>query len=279
MNRNLFTVRRRWGRFPHSTFILLWLLCLCAFAPHRQTRTDRLADYFVVAGVGDRLLSADHPAEAPGEPVLFHPDETSFHGTVLSRYPYEAEWEDTPFPQGIVLFCFPNAVRLLRPPSVGEPLPTFFTFVATGTGGVQLYGHCLTFYERLTAEQAACLIPTKATYFAPKCMVILSRWCFPEFRDVLSELYRLSLSDAPLPLERVICNFMSEVPLPPAGKVAVQYAIGSTEVTFQRAPLNKRLSPVGLQFQNVFECLSVHNLELIFRCLLTERQVGMCVFV
>lgn len=36
-----------------------------------------------------------------------------------------------------------------------------------------------------------------------------------EMKQVLLELYRISLSSAPLPLERYITNFVCEVPLPP----------------------------------------------------------------
>ncbi len=214
--------------------------------------------------------------------------------------------------QGVVLFCFPNGISLQRPAPPNEPLPTFFTFVATGVAGVQLYGHCLTFYERLTATQEAYLdmgsspAPTDpacaasdvvataahgrpawkgsrqeaigSTYFAPKCLVVLSRWCFPEFREFLTELYRTSLTRMSVPLERVIGNFLSEVPLPPAGKVAVQYMINTHLLVFRRPPANKRLSSLGLHFLEVFECLDIDNIVCLFKCLLAERQVSCALF-
>ncbi|CAN0375417.1 unnamed protein product, partial [Discosporangium mesarthrocarpum] len=34
-----------------------------------------------------------------------------------------------------------------------------------------------------------------------------------------SQAYRISLSEAPLPIERYISNFVCEVPLPPQGQV------------------------------------------------------------
>lgn len=39
------------------------------------------------------------------------------------------------------------------------------------------------------------------------------------------QLYRLSLSPNPLPLERYICNFLQEVPCPVPGKIEVQYSM------------------------------------------------------
>ncbi len=292
---------------------------LCAQRP-----TDRLADYFVLAGVGDVLRPLEEADKVINNDVgcgasscKYDPASTIFGGSVLHRYPVEEDYEDTPFPNGVVLFCFPNGVTLQRPTPPDEPLPSFFTFVATGVGGEHLYGHCLTFYERLTPQQEACLdIPQTTTiaavapavapaaaavedgievavdedgsmhrrrrdsranrnapYFAPKCLAILSRWCFGGFREFLTELYRMSLTRLSVPLERVIGNFMTEVALPPAGRVAVQHIIGAHLIVFQRPPANRRLSPLGLEFQEVFECLDVENIILLFRCLLAERQV------
>lgn len=49
--------------------------------------------------------------------------------------------------------------------------------------------------------------------FAPKCLCIISRWNFDEFKTFLTELYRLSFASLDVPLERYIGNFMTEVPL------------------------------------------------------------------
>jgi hypothetical protein len=213
-----------------------------------QRASDRLCDYFAVIGLDDVLrqlddadkeLKQERPDSASGG---LDPFNTTFGASVLSRYPLDEEHEDTPFPLGVVLFCFPTGVKLVQPPPPDEPLPTFFTFVATGSAGVHMYGHCLTFYERLTPSQEACLAPVvpasspeseaatglspdadatpllpatpapAAPFFAPKCLLILSRWCFMEFREFLTELYRLSLSESLIPLERIVCNFLSGAP-------------------------------------------------------------------
>ena len=122
------------------------------------------------------------------------------------------------------------------------------------------------------AAAAAAAAPAFAL-FVPKAFCVLSRWNFPAFRAVLTELYRLSLSPATLPLERIVCNFVSEVPLPPAGKVEVQYTIGSAAVSFRRPPKNRRVSAVGMPFREVFECLDLPNILTLFRCVLLERQI------
>ncbi|RYY38628.1 hypothetical protein EON62_00310, partial [archaeon] len=109
--------------------------------------------------------------------------------------------------------------------------------------------------------------------FVPKCFCILSRWNFSAFRELLTELYRISLSPSPLPLERFITNFASEVPLPPAGKLEVQYAIGSVSLYFKRPPKNRRVSALDLPFHTVFECLSLPSILFLFRCVLLDRKI------
>jgi hypothetical protein len=90
--------------------------------------------------------------------------------------------------------------------------------------------------------------------FAPKCLCLLSKypyvnssrawlmqvcvWVRPRpipaaasstglWSDACPprQLYRLSLSPTPIPLERYICNFLLEVPAPVAGRVDIQYTM------------------------------------------------------
>lgn len=39
----------------------------------------------------------------------------------------------------------------------------------------------------------------------------------------VQKIYRIGLSEAPLPIERYISNFVCEVPLPPQGQVMYTY--------------------------------------------------------
>lgn len=39
----------------------------------------------------------------------------------------------------------------------------------------------------------------------------------------VKKIYRIGLSEAPLPIERYISNFVCEVPLPPQGQVMYMY--------------------------------------------------------
>lgn len=62
--------------------------------------------------------------------------------------------------------------------------------------------------------------------FAPKCLCLLSKYPFVDAsRAWLLQLYRLSCSPTPVPLERYICNFLLEVPCPVPGRVDIQYSM------------------------------------------------------
>jgi hypothetical protein len=243
--------------------------------------TDRLVDYCAVVGAGDLLVVLeDGPVSYATPSGLPHPFKTEFGATVLDRYPLD-DHADTPFPTGVSNFCFPLGVRLRRPTPPDEPLPTFFTFIATGGRGESVFGHVLTFWERMSASQLACFDNELGAassgggdFFAPKAFCLISRWDFcVEFRTILTELYRTSVSPSPVPLERYISNISAEIALPPAGRLEVIYQIAGETVTFRRPPKNRLVSPLGLPFREVFECLDLENILTLVRCVLLEKQV------
>eukprot|EP00762_Andalucia_godoyi_P002307 ANDGO_07626.mRNA.1 DENN domain and WD repeat-containing protein SCD1 len=109
--------------------------------------------------------------------------------------------------------------------------------------------------------------------FVPKTICILSHWpLYATFRSFLVELYRLSISPCPLPLERIVCNFCEEVPVPPMGKIAVQYTIGHLHLSIARPPRNDfPLSEIPIT--QVFECLSIQNVIKVVTAVLLERKM------
>lgn len=62
--------------------------------------------------------------------------------------------------------------------------------------------------------------PSMPPLHAPTALVLLSHYPFyTVYARFLQQLYRISLSEAPVPIERYISNFCCEVPLPPQGQV------------------------------------------------------------
>lgn len=124
-----------------------------------------------------------------------------------------------------------------------QTTPTFFSFILTNELGTRDYGACLTIYETLSAEQRKKLETSyyieKLKVFAPKSLCIISSYPFiTQFKEILKQIYRLHLSQCPIPIERYICNFVDEIPIPVKGKTLVQYEIGTSSISFSR-PLDQ----------------------------------------
>jgi len=123
---------------------------------------------------------------------------------------------------------------------------------------------------------AYCQLPFKQrpTIYAPKCLCLLSTYPFlKQYRAVLTGLYRLSLSQSSIPLERIVCNFMCEVPLPPLGEVQVQYALQDQIITFARPPPNNPFSLHHFPVRLLFNCLDFAHATLLIECMLAEKRI------
>ena len=151
-----------------------------------------------------------------------------------------------------------------------------------------MIGCCLIFYEPLTPEQCMKLVALKCndnknkispssssidgeTLFVPRCLCIISHWPFTSsFKKVLCQLYRLSLTPSAIPIERYICNFIDDVPAPPAGLVDITYYLGDQAVTFRCPAANQPNVWSGFPMSPLFECLDPDNILLLLSALLVS---------
>ncbi|XP_047430700.1 myotubularin-related protein 5 isoform X3 [Mugil cephalus] len=166
----------------------------------------RLADYFVVVG-----YDLDKRVEGEGQ------------GRILQRFP-EKDWEDSPFPQGIELFCQPSGWQLA---SERQPA-SFFVAVLTDINSERHYCACFTFWEGLDNLQKAeasevddadedLAVVQSAKFFAPKSLVLVSRLDHTEvYRNCLGLIYTVHVDGLSTPLETVIGNLLTCV-IPIAG--------------------------------------------------------------
>eukprot|EP00808_Paulinella_micropora_P013271 g20463.t1 len=112
--------------------------------------------------------------------------------------------------------------------------------------------------------------------FAPKCLVLLSHQPFLQnYRTFLTELYRVSLGQSQFPLERIISNFLVEVPLPPLGRTMVHYTFPSTKKTmiFARPPENDPFRGSPISIRTLFEFLDPENVVFLMEQLLAQNKV------
>ncbi|XP_019113408.1 myotubularin-related protein 5 isoform X1 [Larimichthys crocea] len=168
----------------------------------------RLADYFLVVG-----YDLDKRVEGEGQ------------GRILQRFP-EKDWEDSPFPQGIELFCQPSGWQLVPE----RQSPSFFVAVLTDINSERHYCACFTFWEGLDNSQLqkaeaseadevdeGPAVVQSAQVFAPKSLVLVSRLDYTEvFRNCLGLIYTVHVDGLSVPLETVIGNLLTCV-IPIAG--------------------------------------------------------------
>ncbi len=168
--------------------------------------------------------------------------------------------------------------------------PTFHSFVHTSENGNRILGCCLTFYERISSSQVSELknymhtmeyskshidaLDTKTLYM-PRCICLISHWPFASsFKQVLAGLYKIVRSPSSgIPIERYICNFIDDVPSPPAGRVDITYYLNDQAISFRCPAANEPNAWCGLSLFPLFECLSPENILSLFALVVTERQV------
>ena len=99
----------------------------------------------------------------------------------------------------------------------------------------------------------------------PYCLCLISHWTFvSSFKKLMCNLYQLSLQPCKIPIERYICNFIDDVPAPPAGRIDVTYYLNDQAISFRCPPANEPNVWSGMPLFPLFECLSPENVLSLF---------------
>ncbi|XP_036284222.1 myotubularin-related protein 13 isoform X1 [Pipistrellus kuhlii] len=222
----------------------------------------RLADYFIVVGY-------DH--EKPGSGAGL--------GKIIQRFP-QKDWDDTPFPQGIELFCQPSGWQLSRE----RKQPTFFVVVLTDIDSDRHYCSCLTFYEaeinlqgtkkeEIEGEVEVTGLIQPAEVFAPKSLVLVSRLYYPEiFRACLGLIYTVYVDSLNVSLESLIANLCACL-VPAAGGSQKLFSLGAGDRQLIQTPLHDSLPVTGTSVALLFQQLGIQNVLSLFCAVLTENKV------
>lgn len=248
---------------------------------------NRLLDYFCVVECSMKL----HPNDATKDlSQLYSPEELSFWPEVCDCFPpQDTHKEDTEFPAHLPSFVLPQGCR----PSLRQRAPSFFTFVLTTAEGDRLYGGCLQIFDELKGidkvrggilgsgykgklphflEKGSKDAPD--FLFFSKSLVLISHYPFFDlFRSSLKQLNMLTLVESPLPIERYIANLCREVPLPPQGKVKVQFCLTPGKIISIERPPPNQLPLANFSFRPLFSTLSVSNIMVVLGCLMEECKV------
>jgi hypothetical protein len=240
----------------------------------------RLTDFYVVVSPQFKAFKAKNK---DGSQILYsEPQNIKLDPYISTTYPDNNSYEDFEVPDMLAAFAFPGGMRL----SKSDKPPYYFSNVFTDFSGTRIYCGVLHFYELLKSSDLSgfrvCVADDDCEWsavYAPKALVVISHYpLFFLFREFLMMIYHISLSSAPLPLERYIVNFISEVPLPPQGEIEVSYTclgLPCRHLRISRPPRNQ-LPMVDFSFRILFGSLSLDNILMIFRALLSENKVCFC---
>jgi len=235
---------------------------------------NRIAYHFLIFSYGEM---EKNPNTSQQPRTVF---EASFNAVMKDKYPAEHQGVDLP-PDTVPRLVFPDACKMRKQ----NPGSEVRKFVLSDNLGRQSYGVSLVFYEQVSWNDLRQLQkaigppdkekkPIKECY-APKAICVLSAWpFFSQFARFLQTLYRISISESPYPLERFVANFLYRVPVPPRGKLTVQYEIAGESIEFIRAPRNE-LPYVHRQaeFWRLFATLSVKDIIAVWKALVLETKV------
>ncbi|NP_001411998.1 myotubularin-related protein 13 isoform 5 [Homo sapiens] len=200
-------------------------------------------------------------------------------GKIIQRFP-QKDWDDTPFPQGIELFCQPGGWQLSRE----RKQPTFFVVVLTDIDSDRHYCSCLTFYEaeinlqgtkkeEIEGEAKVSGLIQPAEVFAPKSLVLVSRLYYPEiFRACLGLIYTVYVDSLNVSLESLIANLCACL-VPAAGGSQKLFSLGAGDRQLIQTPLHDSLPITGTSVALLFQQLGIQNVLSLFCAVLTENKV------
>lgn len=192
---------------------------------------NRLVDYFCVASPANHLEPRVKDLSTANSP-----EDIQLLPCITDCYPQPGSHGDD-FPEHVSAFCFPDGCTA----STMAQAPSFFTFVLTNSYGERLYGGVLRIYDdnreivstfreilkksKLPEDKFPPWLQERSSQgtkqplgestsfgteimFMPKCLIVMSHYPFFDlWRKFLLQIYRIALTEAPLPIERFIANF------------------------------------------------------------------------
>ena len=256
---------------------------------------NRLVDFFCVVSPSDFLDPAQRSCDLS---KLNAPDEVLLVPQVSDCFPAQDSYDDVEFPEHVSTFVSPEGCR----PSATKVPPSFWTFVLTTANGNHMYGAVLRLYDEHQDVESLHQVLENSEYtgklppflrkanakdknssqnqsdviFLPKSLVVLSQYPFFDlWRKFLLQIYRIALAEAPLPIERFIANFVSEVPLPPPGRIQVKFGFTLKDIWYIQLPPLNRLPLSNFSYRPLFASLSVSNVMVVAACLMQETRVAL----
>ena len=126
-------------------------------------------------------------------------------------------------------------------------------------------------------------IPENVTFYCPKAICLVSSQPFYRpMRSFLGQIYSMSLSSLPCPLEFYIASLIGKVPMPTPGGRPFQFiqdvgllanSARSLPVIEFQLPHREYYSFLDLDFSAPLRCMSIANLLIVFALMLREARI------
>ncbi|CAI4228314.1 unnamed protein product [Auanema sp. JU1783] len=191
-------------------------------------------------------------------------------GIVKERFPKD-EWSDAPFPQNMQMFCLPHGWTIVAE----KRNPMFFVTTLTDLSGAHQFLFCLQTYEAMevTSDDDDDNIKPNGEnmlqVYKPVVIAFISSYPFVEFfRTVLSKI--LTYEENKCDVERLITDVI--------GNIVVNNSFRTIYLERQSisvwAPKEPTLQITTSRVYLLVKYLgSIHNLILLFRCLMSEQNI------
>ncbi|XP_045127186.1 myotubularin-related protein 13-like isoform X7 [Portunus trituberculatus] len=236
---------------------------------------SRLADYFAIVGY-------DHKNDRNG----------IGSGKIIQRFP-ERDWPDTPFTEGLELFCQPQGWAL----STDRQEPKFFVSVLTDIDANRHYCAVLCFNEAVSITPSkptdeeddglelgssgvrgvvppVPIITHHSIMYAPKCLVLISRLnYFETFRNCMGIVYTVYMEGLGVSMETLIGNMVGYVQVSPPGGLQVRFSIGAGDRQALQPPASPSIPVTNTTVLSLFNQLGIKNVMVIFCAALTEHKI------
>lgn len=214
----------------------------------------------------------------------FEANQRNTKGRILQRFP-ERDWPDTSFIDGIEFFCQPLGWEITyEPQDCQKYVPKFFQFVLTDIDVDRHYCACLTFYETVQKQiqlqdqqqhqEHQSLQYQETTLYAPKCIVLISRFDYREvFRNCLSIFYAVHVDNLRYSLETLIGNLLTSVRVPLYGGQSIRFSLSAGDSLALQPPKTDIIPVTLTTVYRLIEHLGINNVVELFYALLTEHKI------
>ena len=121
---------------------------------------------------------------------------------------------------------------------------------------------------------------TKTSYFAPKCLALVSRHNYPEvLRNILCVIYTVYVESLvgfggeKIKIEQLVGNLLGSVRVPAEGQNHAYFSLGASDKILIQPPISSTVPNTGERVAHLFLQLGIKNVIRLLMAALTEHKI------